>query len=148
MKTKYKRIPFNLKLAKKITNKEIKGHIITRDRCRARIICFDRKETDDIFDPTKNIIALVENKEGSEGVYAFRTDGTFLLAMDSLSEEEKQRRGIKQILSCAYTDHSGILCANYAGRSAYSYLDYGAILCFNSQEAALYAAKQFEDLFF
>lgn len=68
--------------------------------------------------------------------------------MDNLSEEEKQRRGIKQILSCAYTDHSGILCANYTGRSAYSYLDHGAILCFNSQEAALYAAKQFEDLFF
>lgn len=68
--------------------------------------------------------------------------------MDSFSEEEKQRRGIKQILSCAYTDHSGILCANYAGRSAYSYLDYGAILGFNSHEAALYAAKQFEDLFF
>lgn len=68
--------------------------------------------------------------------------------MDSLSEEEKQRRGIKQILSCAYTDHSGVLCADHADRGAYAYLDYGAPLCFNSNEAALYAAHQFEDLFF
>lgn len=69
-------------------------------------------------------------------------------AMDSLSEEEKQRRGIKQILSCAYTDHSGVLWADRVNRGAYAYSDYGAPFCFNSKEAALYAAHQFEDLFF
>lgn len=77
--TTFKKISFNLELAKKITNKEIKGHIVTRDGRQARIICFDRKETDDIFDPPKNIIALVENKDGSEGVFAFRDDGMIIL---------------------------------------------------------------------
>lgn len=68
--------------------------------------------------------------------------------MDSLSKEEKQRRGIKQILSCAYTDHSGVLWADRVNRGAYAYSDYGAPFCFNSKETALYAAHQFEDLFF
>lgn len=83
MKTKYKRIPFNLKLAKKITNKEIEGNIITRSGWKARIICFDRKETDDIFDPPKNIIALVENKEGNEGVFEVRRTGQILLSEET-----------------------------------------------------------------
>lgn len=77
--TRFKKIPFNLELAKKITNKEFKGRIVTRDGRQARIICFDRKETDDIFDPPKNIVALVTNKDGSEGVFAVRDDGMILL---------------------------------------------------------------------
>lgn len=67
--------------------------------------------------------------------------------MDRLSEEEKQRKGIKQILSCAYTDYSGVLCVDHANRGSYAYSDYGAPFCFNSEEAALYAGNQFEDLF-
>lgn len=67
--------------------------------------------------------------------------------MDRLSKEEKQRRGIKQILSCAYTDYSGVLCVDHANRGSYAYLDYGAPFCFNSKEAALYVGNQFEDLF-
>lgn len=67
--------------------------------------------------------------------------------MNSLSEEEKQRKGIKQILSCAYTDHSGVLCVDHAYRGVYAYSDYGAPFCFNSKETALYAGNQFEDLF-
>lgn len=82
-RTTFKRVPFNLELAKKITNVEIKGHIVTRDGRQARIICFDRKETDDIFDPPKNIIALVENKDGSEGVFAFRNTGLILLTEET-----------------------------------------------------------------
>lgn len=78
-RTTFKRVPFNLELAKKITNVEVKGHIVTRDGRQARIICFDRKENEDIFDPPKNIVALVENKDGSEGVLAFRNDGMILL---------------------------------------------------------------------
>lgn len=81
--TRFKKIPFDLELAKKITNKEIKGRIVTRDGRQARIICFDRKETDDIFDPPKNIIALVENKDGSEGVFAFRNTGMILLTEET-----------------------------------------------------------------
>lgn len=67
--------------------------------------------------------------------------------MDRLSEEEKQCRGIKQILSCAYTDYSGVLRVNHANRGSYAYLDYGAPFCFNSKQAALYVGNQFEDLF-
>lgn len=78
MKTNYKRIPFDLNKAKFIMNGEMKGRIVTRDGRQARIICFDRKGTDDIFDPPKNIIALVENKDGSEGVFAFRNTLTLL----------------------------------------------------------------------
>lgn len=47
--------------------------------------------------------------------------------MDRLSEEEKQCRGIKQILSCAYTDYSGVLRVDHANRGSYAYLDYGAL---------------------
>lgn len=82
-RTTFKKISFDLELAKKITNKEVKGRIITRDGRQARIICFDRKETDDIFDPPKNIIALVENKDGSEGVFAFRNTGMILLTEET-----------------------------------------------------------------
>ena len=73
-RTTFKRVPFNLELAKKITNVEVKGHIVTRDGRQARIICFDRKENEDIFDPPKNIVALVTNKDGSEGVFAVRDE--------------------------------------------------------------------------
>ena len=44
IQTKYKRIPFNIELAKKITNKEVKGSIVTRNGLKVRIICFDRKK--------------------------------------------------------------------------------------------------------
>ncbi len=76
--TTFKRVPFNLELAKKITNKEAKGRIVTRDGRKARIVCFDRKENEDFFDPPKNIVALVADKDGSEDVFAFRNDGMVL----------------------------------------------------------------------
>lgn len=76
--TNYKRVPFSLKLAKKIMNEETKGRIVTRDGRWARIICFDRKEVEDIFDPPKNIIALVETKDGGEGVFEVRDNGMIL----------------------------------------------------------------------
>lgn len=42
-RTKYKRVPFDLELAKKITNGKVKGRIVTEDGREARIICFDRR---------------------------------------------------------------------------------------------------------
>lgn len=41
--TRFKKIPFDLELAKKITNKEAKGRIVTDDGLTARIVCFDLK---------------------------------------------------------------------------------------------------------
>lgn len=71
--------------------------------------------------------------------------------MKRMSEEEKQRKGIKQLLSCADAngvESAGFRCAVANRRGANTGTYYGFPLCFNSQEAALYAANQFEDLFF
>ena len=42
-RTTYKKIPFDLELAKRIANKEVKGRIVTEDNLPARIVCFDLK---------------------------------------------------------------------------------------------------------
>ena len=55
METKYVRVPFEVELAKKITEKSVEGKIVTRNGESARIVCFDRK---DEFRP---IIALVHS---------------------------------------------------------------------------------------
>lgn len=71
--------------------------------------------------------------------------------MERMSEEEKQRKGIKQLLSCADAngaESAGVRCAVANRRGANTGTYYGFPLCFNSEEAALYAAHQFEDLFF
>lgn len=71
--------------------------------------------------------------------------------MERMTEEEKQRKGIKQLLSCASAvsaESSGVRCAIAYARGASTSTSYGFPLCYNSKEAALYAAKQFEDLFF
>lgn len=65
--------------------------------------------------------------------------------------EEKQRNGIKQLLSCATassTEYAGISCEPACYNDILTFTNYGFPLCFNSEEAALYAAKQFESLFF
>ena len=41
--TRFKKVPFDLELAKKITNKEVKGRIVTEDKLPVRIVCFDLK---------------------------------------------------------------------------------------------------------
>lgn len=69
--------------------------------------------------------------------------------MELMNDEEKQRKGIRQLLSCAaanIAEYAGVRCALADFRGATAYTDFP--LCFNSEEAALYAAKQFEDLFF
>ena len=68
--------------------------------------------------------------------------------IESMSEEERQKKGIRQLRQCAGTWISGVCCAHVDGRGAYTYTDCSFPLRYNSNEAALYAAKQFEDLFF
>lgn len=70
-RTKYKRVPFDLELAKKITNKEVKGRIVTRDGCQARIVCFDRNEKG------WPIIALVKILENYESVIICKSNGAY-----------------------------------------------------------------------
>ena len=71
--------------------------------------------------------------------------------IECMSEGEKQRKGIRRLLSCANANNSGdsgVRCASVSNRCAGTNTDYGFPWCFNSEEAALYAAKQFESLFF
>lgn len=70
--------------------------------------------------------------------------------MERKSEKEKQEKGIKQLLSCshAYGAAAGVRSALAGQRCEIAYTDSGYPFCFNSKEAALYAAKQFENLFF
>lgn len=68
--------------------------------------------------------------------------------IESMIEEERQKKGIRQLRQCAGTWISGVCCAHVDGRGAYTYTDCSFPLRYNSKEAALYAATQFEDLFF
>lgn len=68
--TRFKKIPFDLELAKKITNKEVKGRIVNGDGNEARIICWDKK-----CDCRKYpIIALVDSSDG-EHIHTFTEGG-------------------------------------------------------------------------
>ena len=71
--------------------------------------------------------------------------------LERMSEEVKQEKGIRQLLSCADASnmgHSGVRCALVESHNAFTGTYAGFPMCFNSEEAALYAAKQFEDIFF
>lgn len=57
MENKMVRVPFAVEMAKKITNGEVNGNIVTRDGRNARVICWDKK-SDSIY----NIVALLDEK--------------------------------------------------------------------------------------
>lgn len=71
--------------------------------------------------------------------------------MKSMSEDKKLYKGVKPILSCTCADlskYSGVGNLFVPNRDAEPILNMSFPFCFNSEEAALYAAKQFESLFF
>lgn len=68
--TRFKKVPFNLELAKKITNKEVKGRIVTEDGLQARIICFDMKSGG-----CKTLAVLVDCGDNEFGIRC-NLDGT------------------------------------------------------------------------
>lgn len=71
--------------------------------------------------------------------------------IESMSEQDMQRLGIRQIISCAVAPDTAVSGIRYAGmctRRELIFTDGGFPLRFNSRKAAKYAAKQFEDLFF
>lgn len=61
-------VPFEVELAKKITNNECEGKIITRDGRSVRILCFDRKSEAPIVS-----LVLVDGNE--EGFHPYTLDG-------------------------------------------------------------------------
>ena len=70
METKYITIPFDEQRAKRISNGEEEGKIVTRDGRNARIVCWDAKSDD-------SIIALVEDKNGVECPYSYLNNGSY-----------------------------------------------------------------------
>lgn len=66
---KYKRIPFNLELAKAITKGEKEGRVVTRDGNPVRIICWDAKDKDfpivGLIDVGKREISHIYKNNGS-----------------------------------------------------------------------------------
>lgn len=72
-RTTYKKIPFDLELAKKITQNEAKGRIVTRDGLQARIICYDKSGAQSIYP----IVALVQVEPDDEQTYSFTNEGFY-----------------------------------------------------------------------
>lgn len=73
-RTKFKKIPFDLELAKKITNKEVKGRIVTREGKKVRIICWDKKPVDEKAHEYP-IVALIQNDYNGEMSQTFTAEG-------------------------------------------------------------------------
>ena len=78
MEIKLKRMPFDIELAKKITEGKIKGaKIMTKQERNARIISFDKEGE-------YNIVALVQNsKTKSEDVIAYNQSGLYYKGLGS-----------------------------------------------------------------
>lgn len=77
MEIKYVRVPFEVELAKKITNGECDGRIVTRDGMNARIICWDKK-SDSIY----SIVALLDvNTE--EFIFTYTVNGFEVVDIES-----------------------------------------------------------------
>lgn len=72
METKYITIPFQVERAKRISNGEEEGKIVTRDGRNARIVCFDVKDED-------SILALIESKDGTEIPSTYKSSGSFFI---------------------------------------------------------------------
>lgn len=72
-RTTFKRVPFDLELAKKITNKEIKGRIISQAGHQARIICFDKDGGQSDYP----IVALIQIEPTDERMYTFSKEGAY-----------------------------------------------------------------------
>lgn len=73
-RTKFKKIPFDLELAKKITNKEVKGRIVTQEGEKVRIICWDKKPVDEKAHEYP-IVALIQNDYNGEMSQTFTAEG-------------------------------------------------------------------------
>lgn len=68
--TRFKKVPFDIELAKKITKREIKGRIVTLDGREVRIVCWDKKPIEEY-----PIVVLATNDCGSEMLYTCTEEG-------------------------------------------------------------------------
>lgn len=79
--TTFKRVPFNLELAKKIAKKEAKGRIVNVDGNKARIICWNK----DCGNSNYPIIALVD-MNGGEQIFTFTKEGKECIGFNSYKD--------------------------------------------------------------
>ena len=70
MENKYVKVPFDVEMAKKITEKSVEGRIVTRCGFTARVICWDRFGRD-------NPLVVLFNNEKDEVVICYNNDGVF-----------------------------------------------------------------------
>lgn len=133
--TRFKRFPFNIELAKKITNHEIKGQIVTMDGRKAQIICFD-------WQSTGYPIAALVITNGGEDLHSFSEGGCFFIhhghALDLYIE-----------LPIDYKDYSNFKPRKYQsclvrngedslwGIQVYAYTDYQGKMLFYDGEGHL-----------
>lgn len=80
-RTTYKKIPFDLELAKKITQNEAKGRIVNVDGNKARIICWNK----DCGNSNYPIIALVD-MNGGEQIFTFTKEGKECIGFNSYKD--------------------------------------------------------------
>lgn len=77
IETEYVRVPFNIELAKRITNGTKLGRIVTRDGLNARIVCFDARGN-------YPIVALLDLYHYTETISTVTPDGR----VDALNAHE------------------------------------------------------------
>lgn len=70
----YKRIPFNVELAKKIVNGKVKGRIVTMEGRKVRIVCWDKKPIDERAMDLP-IVALLQNDCEGEMLNTYTEEG-------------------------------------------------------------------------
>lgn len=70
MEKKYVKVPFDVEMAKKITEKTVEGRVVTRDGMCARIICWDRKSA-------KYPICVLVEKNGYEEYEVYTIGGYY-----------------------------------------------------------------------
>lgn len=139
-RTRFKKVPFNLELARNITNKKVKGRIVTEDGLTYKLMIIQKA--------INNGVLL------DKGGWRYHPYWELYpkREIERMNEEDMQRNGIRRLLTCADapdTDFSGVRRAGTCSSGAsFMFTDCSSSLCFNSKEAALYAAHQFEDLFF
>lgn len=68
--TRFKKVPFDIELAKKITKGEMKGRITTLDGREVRIVCWDKKPIEEY-----PIVVLAQNDCGGEMLYSCTEEG-------------------------------------------------------------------------
>ena len=76
MEKKYIKVLFDVEMAKRISNGEVDGRIVTRNGRDARVICYDAHSDD-------NIIALIEDENGVEFPKSYTSDGIVFLTGES-----------------------------------------------------------------